>query len=255
MHPHPVSPSRQRGLGVSPSSAWRSVTGEERGAFPPCVVSCPPTGQHLTPPHQWTAGDDREQSTALGSPHCGEVQLWGARGAWGAMKAALRSWGSWGLVSMIPGGWGAGMQGWVCPGSREALDWVWPGKEAPPISGRPTAKGPAWICPPALQSQGLGFSPSGTPALPCTSVLLGFKGQDCGRCTPCQACMERPGLSPVPPPSLSSASNDQRRPGQLRSLRRVLEAGQGRGLHCIFIPISTHHSPHRTPFHPFRSTG
>lgn len=73
MHPlpPPASPSRQRGLGVIPSSARRSVTGEERGAFPPCAVSCPPTGQHLTPPHQWTAGDGR----AKYGP--GESPLWG----------------------------------------------------------------------------------------------------------------------------------------------------------------------------------
>lgn len=43
------------------------------------------------------------------------------------------------------------------------------------------------------------------------------------------------------------ASKDQRRPGQPRSLRRVLESGQGWGVPCIFIPIPAHHSPDRTP--------
>lgn len=204
MHPlpPPASPSRQRGLGVIPSSARRSVTGEERGAFPPCAVSCPPTGQHLTPPHQWTAGDGREQSTALGSPHCGGSAAVGCPRGVGCHESSPEELGLMGACFNDPrrvGGGEAGMgMSWVQGGPRLGV-----AKEAPPISGQPTAKGPAWICPPALQSQDLGFSPSGTPALSCTSVLLGFRGQDCGRCAPCQACMERPGLSPAPPPSLS----------------------------------------------------
>lgn len=255
---HPLPPLRaQAGNEVwesSPAQHGAQSRGKRGERSHP--VRSPAHPRDSISPHPISGQQEMAESKVRpwGVPTVGEVQLWGARGAWGAMKAALRSWGSWGLVSMIPGGWGAGKQGWVCPGSREALDWVWPRRPLPSRASRQpkgqhgSAPQPCrvriWgsarvglllcLAPPsswASEAKTVGAAPHVRPA---------WKGQDSAQ---------------RPHPRCHPASKDQRHPGQLRSLRRVLEADQGRGLHCIFIPISIHHFPHRTPFRPFRSTG